>query len=106
TWGAYQCYGDPAFRLRPRKPGKKSVPRPNYLSPIQVVADLENLTSRARSGADCESELDTVVQAVKDKDESWLGRTEVAAALGLVYGELGLFPQAISHLDKAIKGDQ
>jgi len=108
TWGAYQCYGDPAFRLRPRprKQDKKSAPRRNYFSPMQVVTDLENLTSRARSGADCGSDVEAVVQAVKDKDERWLGRPEVAAALGLAYGELGLFKPAIEHLNTAIAQEQ
>ncbi len=102
TWGAYQCYGDPDFRLRPRKQDKKKSPRRNYVSPIQVVTDLENLTSRARLGEDCGSEVEEVVKAVKGKDESWLKRPEVAAALGLAYGELSLFKPAIEHLDEAI----
>lgn len=106
TWGAYQCYGDPAFRLRPRKPGIKSAPRPNYLSSIQAVIDLENLTSRARSGDDCRNEVDGVVQAIKDNDASWLCLPEVAAALGLTYGELNMFQQAIKHLDEAIEGER
>jgi len=95
TWGAYQCDGDPDFRPRPRKPGKESVPRRNYVSLMHVVTDLENLTNRECLGADCGNEVDAVVQAVKDKEEKWLGRPEVAAALGLAYGELCLFKQAI-----------
>jgi tetratricopeptide (TPR) repeat protein len=106
TWGAYQCYGDPDFRLRPRKPGKKSASRRNYVSLMQVVTDLDNLTSRARLGTDCASEVDAVVQAVKDTEEKWLGRPDVTAALGLAYGELCLFEQAIEHLDKAIAGEK
>lgn len=106
TWGAYQCYGDPDFRLRQRKEDKKSAALRKYVSPMQVVADLENLTSRARLGAECGSDVEAVVQAVKGKDEKWLQRPEVAAALGLAYGELCLFKQAIEHLDTAIQGDK
>jgi len=106
TWGAYQCYGDPDFRLRPRTPAKKSTPLRNYHSPMQVVVDLENLTSRARSGNDCGSEVEAVVQSVKDKEANWLKRPEVAAALGLAYGELGLFKQAIDHLNTAMGGEK
>lgn len=98
TWGAFQCYGDPSFHLRAGNyQGGK-----NYLSPTQVAADLENLANRARMGSDCRSEVDTIVQTAKDKNEYWLERPEVAAALGIAYGELGLFKQAIEHLDKAI----
>ncbi len=106
TWGAYQCYGDPDFRLRPRTPGKKSPQLIKYLSPIQVVTDLDNLTSRARLGDDCGSEVEAVVQSVKVKDESWLKRPDLAAALGLVYGEQGMFKQALEHLDTAISGEK
>ena len=106
TWGAYQCYGDPDFRLRPRTPGDKSLQLIKYLSPVQVVTDLDNLISQARLGADCGNEVEAVVQSVKDKNESWLKRPEVAASLGLVYGELGIFKQALEHLDTAIKGEK
>ncbi len=102
TWGAYQCYGDPDYRLRPRKGQKKSEEKRKYVSPAQVVMDLENLASRARSGADCESDLEAVLQAVKERQEGWLKQADVAAALGLAYGELGLFKQAIAHLTAAI----
>ncbi|MSN24365.1 MAG: CHAT domain-containing protein [Geobacter sp.] len=106
TWGAYQCYGDPAFRLRPRKTDLKSAPLRNYVSIIQAVTDLENLASRASSGSSCSGEVETVVQSIRNKDEKWLINPELAAALGLAYGELGLFQQAISHLDVAIGGEK
>lgn len=102
TWGAYQCYGDPDYRLRPRKGQKKGEEKRKYVSLAQVVMDLENLASRACAGADCGSELEAVVQAVKEKQQSWLKEADVAAALGLAYGELGLFEQAIEHLTTAI----
>ncbi len=106
TWGAYQCYGDPEFCLISDDQGKKSEPN----SPMQVVADLENLASRARLGVyfyNKEKEkVEAIVQSVKDKDESWLGRPEVAAALGITFGELDLFEKAIEHLNKAIASDK
>ena len=106
TWGAYQCYGDPAFRLRPRIAGKKSAQSRRYLSPLQVVTDLRNLTSQARLGDDCGDEVEAVVQSVKDKDGNWLGLPEVASALGLAYGELGMFEQAAGCLDRAINNEK
>jgi tetratricopeptide (TPR) repeat protein len=106
TWGAYQCYGDPAFRLRSRKQQKKGDEKRSYVSPAQVVMDLENLANRARSGADCGSDVEAVVQAVREKKESWLKQHDVAAALGLAYGELGLFAQAIEHLNTAIEKEK
>jgi pimeloyl-ACP methyl ester carboxylesterase len=102
TWGAYQCYGDPDFRLRPREQQKKRNEERSYVSSAQAVMDLENLTNRARGGGDCESEVEAVVQAIKKRNEDWLKHPDVASALGLAYGELGLFRQAIEHLNSAI----
>jgi hypothetical protein len=105
TWGAYQCYGDPAFRLRPRTQQQKSDDRRNYHSPAQAVMDLENLANQVRMGSGSPEEVEAVVQAVTKKDESWLGRPDVAAALGIACGEIGLFERAIINLDKAIGGE-
>ncbi len=102
TWGAYQCYGDPGFRLRPRKGPKRAEPRPKYLSPAQVVMDLENLANQVRMGGGSVEEVEAIVQAVKDKNAAWLDLPETAAALGLAYGELGRLQQAIHHLDAAM----
>jgi hypothetical protein len=105
TWGAYQCYGDPDFLLRPRsKPGVQIASSRDYVSPMQAAADLENLASQARRGVDCAGELEAIMQSIKDKNEKWLELPEVAAALGLACGELGLLAQAVAHLDRAICG--
>ena len=103
TWGAYQCYGDPAYRLRPAKKGDGRGQRRCFTSPSQLAVALENLVAAARMGgaqlADIDAILDSVPQAYKS---AWLQRPEVAAGLGLAFGELGNFEEAIKHLDRAI----
>ena len=53
TWGAYQCYGDPGFRLlmdvgvRRRVTGA-AYPAGSFLDSTELVIELGNLQSRAR----------------------------------------------------------
>ena len=41
-----------------------------------------------------------------EKDDRWLDRPDVAAAVGLAYGEFGMFDKALPHLDRALKGEK
>lgn len=106
TWGAYQCYGDPDYRLRPRTQNQNSSRIRNYLSPVQVVTELDNLVSRARLGVDCRTDVEMIVQSIKNKDAKWLELPDVAASLGLAFGELELFREAIESLDRAINSEK
>jgi len=109
TWGAYQCYGDPDFRLV-EEAGDGGSRRPPYHAAAELVADLDNLAGQARSGAGDESKaqglreyLDALLARVPERHrEKWLQRADVNAALGIAYGELGEFDQAIAHLTAAI----
>jgi hypothetical protein len=49
TWGAYQCYGDPDFRLQRRDRRKGDGEPLVYVSPAEVVADLDNLRADAQT---------------------------------------------------------
>ncbi|HTE11567.1 MAG TPA: CHAT domain-containing protein, partial [Chitinophagaceae bacterium] len=42
TWGAYQCYGDPFFKLKNASKAKNSW-SPSYIVPEEAETDLENL---------------------------------------------------------------
>jgi len=106
TWGAYQCYGDPAFRLRPRKQQANGARRRKYVLPAQAVTALQNLTCQIRTGSGTLDQLEEVLQQVKDADEEWLKVPEVSAALGLAYGELGVFGKAVAQLDQALRGEK
>jgi hypothetical protein len=114
TWGAYQCYGDPDFRLRledGRRPGGEPV---RYVSPAEVIADLDNLRADAHT-ADRErivklrEELARIEKALNDMAAKgrpdWRGRGDLAEALGLAQGEVGRFADAVATLDRAVRAD-
>jgi tetratricopeptide (TPR) repeat protein len=109
TWGAYQCYGDPNYRLRKDSPARSVSKRP-YHAPSELVADLDNLASDFKAGQsqpEAESQagdqIASLLQRIpQSRREAWLARADVAAALGFAWGEARQWTPAIEWLDKAI----
>ena len=115
TWGAYQCYGDPAWRLEHNGSAGSGMPDPEYVSRHELLADLDNLAEAARVQSRRENLADDTVAARQtaaierllqrvpaSAREAWLARADIAAGIGFAYGEAMLFEQAISWLDKAL----
>ncbi|MGH8728909.1 MAG: CHAT domain-containing protein [Burkholderiales bacterium] len=104
TWGAYQCYGDPAYRLRP---GTQSTPKPRgYVTPAQIVVELENVASRARMGGGTVADAKKMEDAIERNHKKWLERVDVCEALGLAYGELSEYEDAVRLLTRALAGEK
>jgi tetratricopeptide (TPR) repeat protein len=117
TWGAYQCYGDPSWRLR--GDGSASVARPPqpFYAPAELVVALGNhvewIRMQIRRNRDDPAQLAAMregigailARAPEDVRESWLARADVAAALGFAWGETGAYAEAIDWLDKAVRFD-
>jgi hypothetical protein len=99
TWGAYQCYGDPDFRLT--RASEEVLTRSEdfkFVSSHEMVVALNNAASRMATlaGQDIQGELDLLEklsQVIKTKN--WLDNGGVCAALGRAYGEAKCFEQAI-----------
>ena len=115
TWGAYQCYGDPAWRLVRDGSGSSSAAEPGYVSRHELLADLDNLAEAARVQSRREGVADDTVatrqteaiarllQRVPDSArEAWLARADIAAGVGFAYAEALLHDQAITWLEKAL----
>lgn len=118
TWGAYQCYGDPDYRLV-RDPSRRMPSRrPLFCAPAEAVTELGNLAEGTRMrGKDAESNEQQLQQdLLREVEEllgrippecsqgpgSWLLRADVCASLGFVYGEGRLFEQAVGALNRAL----
>ncbi len=111
TWGAYQCYGDPDFRLIE---DGRDVPKtfPLYRDKSEWISDLENLLSAMRtySGNDDDERwlqsLDQLSKRVpSDRHEEW-SQADAAALLGTLYGEMEDYDRAIAQLDKALSANK
>jgi hypothetical protein len=115
TWGAYQCYGDPGFRLHGN--GSKQQWQPCYQAPAELVADLDNHREWVRMqmterGEDAEAitrmrgMISDLLAAVPESErEAWLARGDVAAAAGFAWGETGAFAEGVEWLAKALHAE-
>lgn len=106
TWGAYQCYGDPAFTLSGERllvnPGSDDL---HFVSPVEAVVELENIAEDATTASpnDLARLTDRVNRIKKALSASWLVRGDVQEALGRACGELGLFAQAVEYYSGALQ---
>lgn len=116
TWGAYQCYGDPGYRLRSDGDQPGRLRGRNYHAPTELVFDLNNYTAwigmqRQDQG---NGQSDTLRAGILDKlhgvpekvREEWLARGDVAAAIGFAWGETGAWAEAVDWLEKALSAQR
>ncbi len=116
TWGAYQCYGDPGFRLVRDANGFDRSPPPSFFAPSELVTELDNLTEsigmigrrRERDedaiAAELRQRIDGLLARVPDAARAgWLKRADVCASMGFAYGEAKLFEEAVEWLDRALR---
>lgn len=109
TWGAYQCYGDHAFRLvrtGAPKPSKNAPPR--FAAPVEVVTRLDNITQQAKTADDKrQGALRESVAAIQERiPADWRGMGEVLAALGRAWGELEDFGKAVECYRNAVSDEK
>ncbi|MGE0822055.1 MAG: CHAT domain-containing protein [Candidatus Binatia bacterium] len=107
TWGAYQCYGDPAWQLRTAGGQLLSQPREKpFVSSVEIVLAAENIVSQARmSAAEIPGLRTRLVELDRTLDDDWRRLARVQVAFGRAYGELGMFKEAIAHYQHAIRAE-
>jgi tetratricopeptide (TPR) repeat protein len=101
TWGAYQAYGDPDFRLRLASGSGDAEESFAFVAPEEVVNELNTIAERAALEPE-RRETARLTRLLKDCPPEWLTRGDVLAALAEAYGELGNFDQATSHYQRAL----
>ncbi len=108
TWGAYQCYGDPNYRLAHGIVVRQTAGLP-YATPHELVVDLDNFASSLRDGGDNTELADRIEDRLKripaEQKADWMARADVAAALGFVWGEAGEWEKGIATLRLAIAAE-
>lgn len=116
TWGAYQCYGDPAFRLltkklspdAPAERAEESAPEAEFVSPSEVIVELQNLASQASvASLDRQRWLSRELDRLRERiPADWQEQADVAGQFGLTLAELGRFADAIEWLRRALSLDR
>lgn len=110
TWGAYQCYGDPEYRLVKDAHDYEKVDNPKniqFLAEVEVTTRLNNLINAADSGR--LGEYDWVSQAINELHAAipteWLKRADIQSALGRAYGKLDQYQAAITAYKTALQAE-
>ncbi len=91
TWGAYQCYGDPDWRLRSEQGesiGQQE--EPHFVTPAEVVLALDNLTNETKNASPEHLEIlrSQVTKLESRLPPEWLARDDVRTALERTRSEL------------------
>lgn len=109
TWGAYQCYGDPQYRLGRNPLAARGRGGPaRYAAMEQVVIELGNIARQASVTASPEEarslrgELETIDEALRHHT-GWLTDARLLAALAEAWSELDCFAEAIRYYDEAVR---
>ena len=106
TFGAYQCYGDPDYRLCVDKmPGDKSDAQ-GFIAASEVIEAVIQVRDNLNIGL--ERKLDTLKDRLDTLEkepavQKWLGRPDLRAALAEAWGEIGDLPKAIEHYTAAVR---
>ncbi len=108
TWGAYQCYGDPQFRLGKGVAGVRSGPTSLRLVAVsQAIVALETVKLEAqatrshRCAADLRSEFEMIEGEIR-KHPDWQCDARLIEGLGAAAAELGDFDEAIRYYERAM----
>jgi CHAT domain-containing protein/pimeloyl-ACP methyl ester carboxylesterase len=107
TWGAYQAYGDPGFRLERREGIEAPLPEA-LVAPEEVVAALRRLRTEAGRRDDLAKTRERVTEVLRAAPAEWADRPDVQAAIGALYAEFGHagFEAARTAYLRAIAGEQ
>jgi tetratricopeptide (TPR) repeat protein len=115
TWGAYQCYGDPDFRLGdflpPAVPGAK--PAPRFAIVDEAVEAAQRVSEEINIGLERDPSQPigpylegqrAVLQAIAAEAEqkSWLTDPDLRVALADAYAQLGDLASSIAHYQAAV----
>jgi tetratricopeptide (TPR) repeat protein len=108
TWGAYQCYGDPDYRLVSTVDGAASEPELNFATPEIAVTEIEDITAQLETigGSDPSWYLGQLMRIEKwlEKQE-WLSKPGIYISLARAYWEALQFQDALRFYLRALKED-
>lgn len=101
TWGAYQCYGDPYYRLA----GPEAIlgASSRWVDPIEARDAISNLLSDLRVPQRDGSRVvrERLVHFEEQLPVEWRTHPMVASALAKVYQEIGDFDRALGYYNDA-----
>ncbi|KLO52731.1 hypothetical protein ACT17_12680 [Mycolicibacterium conceptionense] len=108
TWGAYQAYGDPDYRLDPTTSGSPSA-SPGRVDIAEFIDAVNHVGRKPETGATTPFSRGPLVEQlnalVQECPADWLEQTDVQMAIGYAYGNLRRFDDARRYLIAALAGE-
>ena len=101
TWGAYQCYGDPGFSM---KPTERPDDAQTFAAERELSYDVRNLAKKLR-GADQATRgklSQRLERIVSNAQASWLKSGDTCAAIARAYAALGRFDEAVNYYERVL----
>jgi hypothetical protein len=108
TWGAYQCYGDPEFRLKllSQQDGG-SVEDAVFYSSREYLDELTRLAVQARrADGETKNKLRLRIASLRDAIPNHMLTSDMLALLGDVWGELEEFEECFRCYDRASNSEK
>ncbi|MEM6662251.1 MAG: CHAT domain-containing protein [Pseudomonadota bacterium] len=105
TWGAYQCYGDPEYRLVPGQASRQQQSSTRkFVARRQAIREIKNISEDALS--ESAFNLDRLKQRLTDAlgrvHQDWSGDAELNTVIAKAASDIGDYDKAIRHYDIAI----
>jgi tetratricopeptide (TPR) repeat protein len=108
TWGAYQVYGEPDWRLNPIKESSAAAEEKSFASRVELVDAVDQIIQDAQTGVvrDLDAQKNHLASlAVLAEDRKWMSDAVLVTAIGQAYGELGDLSAALTFYRKALRCD-
>ena len=112
TWGAFQAYGDPAWRAEPQAEGGDRGEDDHFASPEELLDELARIRAALARRRDRLSDRDSRAQVaaldamLRDRCQAgWLDVPTVQSALGQTWFDLGEFERAREALTRAVQAE-
>jgi len=115
TWAAYQCYGDPAYRLVANT-GAGGHWEKRIVDIDEAIAEIDQITEKAKTASALNTkrlkdDLNNLLKELEKKDieqshSNWLNNARLLEALGRAFAEVFSFEEAAEYYELAIKNDK
>jgi CHAT domain-containing protein/pimeloyl-ACP methyl ester carboxylesterase len=107
TWAAYQCYGDPAYRLVVKTEGGGGG-KERFVDVDEAITKIDQITEKAKTASaldmrSLKADLNNLLKDIQEHDAKWLDGARLLEALGQAFAELFLFEEAVEYYDSAIR---
>jgi len=108
TWGAYQCYGDPAYKLSKKVNGPARKDDHHFVDFEEAIVEIDNLIEDAKTTSvqglgNLKDRLERTIKDIEKINASWLADPRMNESLGRAFGEIDQFEKAINHYETALR---